>query len=120
MSPEMGTHRGKLDEIRSSFVFMRFLRWKPLRFAMGIILAAVFVVVIGYQFLGTHVEDRVYLIGWQHVPPFQQQGSDGEPSGLAVTWCVTRRVAGASACNGSRTPGVPRRRCGSVKSISGR
>jgi PAS domain S-box-containing protein len=30
------------------------------------------------------VQDRVYRIAWQQVPPFQQLGEDGSPSGLAV------------------------------------
>ena len=32
----------------------------------------------------THTDDRVYTIGWQEVPPFQQRAEDGSPSGLAV------------------------------------
>jgi PAS domain S-box-containing protein len=31
-----------------------------------------------------HIEDRVYRIGWQDVPPFQQKGKDGTPTGVAV------------------------------------
>src|SRR5689334_7771020 len=31
-----------------------------------------------------HIDDRVYLIGWQQVPPFQQKSDDGSPAGLAV------------------------------------
>ena len=30
------------------------------------------------------VVDRVYRIGWQNVPPFQQKAADGSPAGLAV------------------------------------
>ena len=31
-----------------------------------------------------HIEDRVYRIGWQQVPPFQQKGTDISPTGIAV------------------------------------
>jgi two-component system cell cycle sensor histidine kinase/response regulator CckA len=31
-----------------------------------------------------HADDRVYRIGWQQVPPFQQKGTDISPTGLAV------------------------------------
>ena len=31
-----------------------------------------------------HIDDRVYRIGWQQVPPFQQKGTDVSPTGLAV------------------------------------
>src|SRR5689334_15998413 len=31
-----------------------------------------------------HIDDRVYVIGWQDVPPFQQKAADGSPAGLAV------------------------------------
>ena len=30
------------------------------------------------------IDDRVYRIGWQQVPPFQQKAADGSPTGLAV------------------------------------
>ena len=31
-----------------------------------------------------HIDDRVYRIGWQQVPPFQQKGTDISPTGIAV------------------------------------
>ncbi len=31
-----------------------------------------------------HIDDRVYRIGWQQVPPFQQKGKDVSPTGIAV------------------------------------
>jgi len=34
--------------------------------------------------LRPHIQDRVYMIGWQDVPPFQFKAEDGSPSGLAV------------------------------------
>ena len=30
------------------------------------------------------IDDRVYRIGWQHVPPFQYKTNDGSPAGLVV------------------------------------
>jgi PAS domain S-box-containing protein len=41
----------------------------------------------GYRASAYHwrnFEDRVYRIGWQDDPPFQQKGQDGAPTGLAV------------------------------------
>jgi PAS domain S-box-containing protein len=32
----------------------------------------------------TRIDDRVYVIGWQQVPPFQQKTADNSPAGLAV------------------------------------
>ena len=34
--------------------------------------------------LRTRIADRVYVIGLQNVPPFQQKAEDGSPAGLAV------------------------------------
>ena len=52
------------------------------------VLAAVVLATLGAWFLSTnirtHTDDRVYTIGWQEVPPFQQRAEDGSPSGLAV------------------------------------
>jgi len=31
-----------------------------------------------------HIKDRVYTIGWQNSPPFQQKAEDGSPAGLAI------------------------------------
>ena len=33
---------------------------------------------------GRGIEDRVYTIGWQNSPPFQQKAEDGSPAGLAI------------------------------------
>jgi two-component system, cell cycle sensor histidine kinase and response regulator CckA len=38
-----------------------------------------------------HVDDRVYRIGWQHVPPFQYKATDGSPAGLVID--LIRNVA---------------------------
>src|SRR5688572_449214 len=34
--------------------------------------------------LSPRIDDRIYRIGWQHVPPFQHKADDGSPAGLAV------------------------------------
>src|SRR5690349_3419680 len=39
---------------------------------------------IGKTYMGGHASGRVYRIGWEADPPFQQKGSDGQPSGFAV------------------------------------
>jgi PAS domain S-box-containing protein len=38
----------------------------------------------GIKQLWRRVDDRVYVIGWQNSPPFQEQAADGSPTGLAV------------------------------------
>ena len=40
---------------------------------------------VGY-FVSTrrHIEDRIYRIGWEEDPPFQEKGVDGAPTGLAI------------------------------------
>src|SRR5260370_7553720 len=30
------------------------------------------------------INDRVYRIGWEEDPPFQERGADGGPTGLAI------------------------------------
>jgi PAS domain S-box-containing protein len=49
---------------------------------LGFLLAAG--LFIGTRLYRPRIEDRVYRIGWQEVPPFQQKGKDGNPSGVAV------------------------------------
>src|ERR1041385_4002031 len=34
--------------------------------------------------ISRRVDDRIYRIGWQDVPPFQGKAADGSPAGLAV------------------------------------
>jgi len=50
-------------------------------------LVGIALVVTSAVYLGSlrrRVPDRVYRIAWQQVPPFQQLGNDGLPTGLAV------------------------------------
>src|SRR4051812_32895519 len=39
---------------------------------------------LGSRLLRPRIEDRVYSIGWQNSPPFQQKAEDGSPAGLAI------------------------------------
>src|SRR5215469_9479475 len=62
--------------------FMRSPRSKAIPWGI-----AVGFVLISGLYLGLpirHLDDRVYLIGWQNSPPFQQRAADGSPAGLAV------------------------------------
>jgi PAS domain S-box-containing protein len=52
--------------------------------AAGIGILVLSGIYLGVIRLRSHIDDRVYLIGWQDVPPFQQKAEDGLPAGLAV------------------------------------
>jgi PAS domain S-box-containing protein len=55
------------------------VKWIP---AGGLLLVlAAFLAVTSHPW---GIDDRVYRIGWENDPPFQQKGEDGTPSGLAV------------------------------------
>ena len=41
-------------------------------------------VYLGLNYPWRHIENRVYRIGWQQVPPYQQKAEDGSPTGLAI------------------------------------
>jgi hypothetical protein len=58
-------------------------RSKPaLVLAIGLLLASAAYLIATHPW--RRIEDRVYRIGWQQVPPFQQKGGDVSPTGLAV------------------------------------
>jgi PAS domain S-box-containing protein len=48
------------------------------------ILALVIGAWFGSRLLRPRIQDRVYTIGWQSSPPFQQKAEDGSPAGLAI------------------------------------
>jgi len=48
----------------------------------GAILAPAAWLAVSYGHLGW--EDRVYRVGWENDPPFQQKAADGSPTGMAV------------------------------------
>jgi PAS domain S-box-containing protein len=52
--------------------------------AVGAAVVVISGVYFGSALLRPHVQDRVYTIGWQDVPPFQVKADDGSPAGLAV------------------------------------
>jgi PAS domain S-box-containing protein len=64
--------------------FTQILRPKPIPLAIGFALVVALGIFSVRILLRPDLDDRVYTIGWQHVPPFQQQAPDGSPSGLAV------------------------------------
>src|SRR5688572_5861214 len=57
---------------------------RSLRRAIGICCALAVPSYLGYTGLTRRFDDRVYRIGWQQVPPFQERSADGSPAGLAV------------------------------------
>ena len=61
---------------------MRLRRSRALLAVAGLLLAAG--AFFGVRHFRTRIVDRVYVIGWQNVPPFQQKAEDGSPAGLAV------------------------------------
>ena len=63
---------------------MRLGRTKAALGLVGIVLVLALGVYLGTTYPWRHIENRVYRIGWQQVPPFQQKAEDGSPTGLAI------------------------------------
>ena len=63
---------------------MRLSRSKAILWAAGIGLLVILGAYLAVNRFGRRVDDRVYVIGWQSVPPFQQKAEDGSPTGLAI------------------------------------
>jgi len=77
---------------------------------------AVGFVLISGLYLGLpirHLDDRVYLIGWQNSPPFQQRAVP-QPGWRSI-WCATRPVDAGFDSSGYGTREVRRPRCGTGK-----
>src|SRR5437763_6718981 len=60
---------------------MRLLRSKTIWSAVFLLGSATYV---GSRLVRPRIVDRVYTIGWQNTPPFQQRAEDGSPAGLAI------------------------------------
>ena len=63
---------------------MRLWRTKAILWLVGIVLVLALGVYMGSNHPWRHIENRVYRIGWQQDPPFQQKAEDGSPTGLAI------------------------------------
>src|SRR6185437_9788476 len=63
---------------------MRLLRSKVILsyVGIGLLLASVAYVALNHHWRA--VDDRVYVIGWNNSPPFQERGTDGSPAGLVI------------------------------------
>jgi PAS domain S-box-containing protein len=61
--------------------FKRLLRSKsiPWAFAVGLLIAGLYMALHARR-----LDSRVYRIGWQFAPPFQEKAADGSPAGLAI------------------------------------
>src|SRR6185503_3658656 len=57
---------------------------RVLRWAVGVCSVLAVLSYLGYTGLRRQFDDRVYRIGWQQVPPFQERSADGSPAGLAI------------------------------------
>ena len=60
-------------------------------YGAGIALALASAGYLALNRFSSHVDNRVYRIGWQHVPPFQYKTEDGSPAGLVID--LIRNVA---------------------------
>src|SRR4051794_18259260 len=63
---------------------MKVLRSGLVIWPLGIILLILSGLYVRSVWFRPHPGNRVYRIGWQQVPPFQQKAEDGSPAGLAI------------------------------------
>ena len=60
------------------------VRSKLVLYGAAIALALMSAAYLALNRFSPRIDDRVYRIGWQHVPPFQYKTNDGSPAGLVV------------------------------------
>ena len=60
------------------------VRSKLVLYGAAIALALMSAAYLALNRFSPRIDDRVYRIGWQHVPPFQYKTNDGLPAGLVV------------------------------------
>jgi len=63
---------------------MKVLRSGRVIWPLGITLLILSGLYVHSVWFRPHLGNRVYRIGWQEVPPFQQKAEDGSPAGLAI------------------------------------
>src|SRR4051812_26181178 len=68
----------------ASGAWMRLPRSKAILFSVGLGLVLAFVAYSALKHGWRAVDDKVYVIGWNNSPPFQERAADGSPSGLVV------------------------------------
>jgi PAS domain S-box-containing protein len=80
--PARNPSRPKAIESSGVRSMMRLPGYKKARWLVAIALVLASAAYLGLR--RPRVQDRVYRIAWQQIPPFQQLGEDGSPTGLAV------------------------------------